>query len=178
VTRDQRRPEDVFEDFAEDFIRRHPGPENPSPAISLDPILVATDFSAESVRALEYAWLLARRFDAEILVVHAEPALAVLPGTDLAERRRLAAERALGHAVEELREAGCRARALLRPGDPVAEIVNAATAERAGLVLMGTRGRGGLPHLLLGSVAERVVRSAPCPVLTVRCPPGEAPPPG
>jgi nucleotide-binding universal stress UspA family protein len=58
----------------------------------------------------------------------------------------------------------------LRTGVPHGEIVAAATDERADLIVLGTQGRGGLEHALLGSVAERVVRLAPCPVLTVRAP--------
>jgi nucleotide-binding universal stress UspA family protein len=56
----------------------------------------------------------------------------------------------------------------LREGTPVEEILNAARETSADLIVMGTHGRTGLPHVLLGSVAERVVRSAQCPVLTVR----------
>jgi nucleotide-binding universal stress UspA family protein len=77
-------------------------------------------------------------------------------------------------AVEEwtakARAEGCRARAVLRTGAPYQEIVALATDERADLIVIGTHGRGGINRVLLGSVADRVVRLAPCPVLTVREP--------
>jgi universal stress protein A len=60
------------------------------------------------------------------------------------------------------------ARVLLLHGSPAREIIRAAAAENVDLVIVGTHGRGAIVHLLLGSVAERVVRTAPCPVLTVR----------
>jgi nucleotide-binding universal stress UspA family protein len=61
-------------------------------------------------------------------------------------------------------------RTIVRSGSAHEEIVNLATAERAELIIMGTHGRTGLNRLLLGSVTERVIRFAPCPVLTVRKP--------
>ena len=63
---------------------------------------------------------------------------------------------------------GVTARAVVRAGVPWREIVHLAAEEHADMIVMGTQGRTGLEHLLLGSVAERVVRTAPCPVLTVR----------
>jgi nucleotide-binding universal stress UspA family protein len=67
-------------------------------------------------------------------------------------------------------ELGTRARLTTRPGHPVVEILRYAKAEAIDLIVMGTHGRGKLAHLLMGSVAERVVRLAPCPVLTVHHP--------
>jgi universal stress protein A len=69
-----------------------------------------------------------------------------------------------------LRESGVKARGLMRVGAPFLEIINAAQGEAADLIVMGTHGRTGLAHVLMGSVAERVVNKAPCPVLTVRHP--------
>jgi nucleotide-binding universal stress UspA family protein len=71
-------------------------------------------------------------------------------------------------------EHGVTARTVLRTGSPYQEIVGVATDEHADLVIMGTHGRGGVSRLLLGSVADRVIRFAPCPVLTVRGPSDEA----
>jgi nucleotide-binding universal stress UspA family protein len=68
------------------------------------------------------------------------------------------------------RSKGISVRTLVRTGSPYQEIVNLATDERADLVAMGTHGRSGVSRLLLGSVADRVIRLAPCPVLTVRKP--------
>jgi nucleotide-binding universal stress UspA family protein len=72
--------------------------------------------------------------------------------------------------VSKARGEGLAARAALRTGVPYEEIVALARDERADLVVIGTRGRSGLDRVLLGSVADRVVRLAPCPVLTVREP--------
>ena len=66
------------------------------------------------------------------------------------------------------RASGCRVRTLLRVGVPYREVVAAATEERADLVLLATHGRGEIHRLLVGSVADRVIRLAPCPVLTVK----------
>jgi nucleotide-binding universal stress UspA family protein len=61
-----------------------------------------------------------------------------------------------------------RARAVVNVGDPLRQLVDYAASESVDLIVMGTHGRSGVAHLFLGSVAERVVRTAPCPVLTVR----------
>ncbi len=83
-------------------------------------------------------------------------------------------EHVAGERLEEwaakARTAGVPARSALRSGVPFKEIVAAATDERADLIVMGTHGRGGINRALLGSVADRVIRLAPCPVLTVREP--------
>ena len=131
-------------------------------------ILLATDFSPGSRQARDSAHGLARRLGAEILVVHVSEPLAVVPGSDLAADEAAMAQRALDGVVSELTRDGVTARGLLVPGEPAAEIVRLAERERADMVVVGTHGRSGLAHVLIGSVAERVVRRAPCPVLTVR----------
>jgi nucleotide-binding universal stress UspA family protein len=79
---------------------------------------------------------------------------------------------ALDDLVEEARGKGLPARACVRDGTAYREIVALALDERADLIVIGTHGRGGMSRALLGSVADRVVRLAPCPVLTVREPAG------
>jgi nucleotide-binding universal stress UspA family protein len=86
-----------------------------------------------------------------------------------AARQRAVAE--LERRRDEVQRAGVRARVVTRHGPAWREFVDVVTAERADLAVMGTHGRGGLDRTLLGSVADRVVRRAPCPVLTVREPP-------
>jgi nucleotide-binding universal stress UspA family protein len=156
------RQEDVFEEFAREVIRRHQGA--PPPWL-VERILVATDFSLCSLSALEYAEALARRLDAELLLLHAEG----LPvaGSEEADLTHAAAERELGRTAQRLGNNHLKARSLLRLGAPAEEILKAAETERASLIVMGTHGRKGVAHMVMGSVAERVVRSAPCPVLTV-----------
>jgi nucleotide-binding universal stress UspA family protein len=145
-------------------------------------ILAPTDFSEDSKLALSYAITLAQKFSSEIIVVHVDQPLAPVmvselnPGVDvttmnrIAEEARMLALKELDKATSYLRDNGVRARGLMRVGAPFLEIINAAQSEAADLIVMGTHGRTGLAHVLIGSVAERVVNKAPCPVLTVRHP--------
>lgn len=130
-------------------------------------LLVATDFSEHAARALGWGEEVARRFGAEIVVIHVEEPLAVVPSADLAVERRRGAEKELARLVAHLHGQGFAARSRLSAGMPFEEIVQAARSEQADLIVLGTHGRTGLAHLLMGSVAERVARSASCPVLTV-----------
>jgi nucleotide-binding universal stress UspA family protein len=144
--------------------------------IALKKILLATDFSDHSRVALRYAAALAQAFDAEVLVVHVMeiPSLiSQLPptGDSYIPPDWTAAQEAHARAQVEklLADSGvARIRSLLRTGSPFVEIVAAAREEEVDLIVVGTHGHGVLAHMLLGSVAERVVRKAPCPVLTVR----------
>src|SRR5262249_30794599 len=102
---------------------------------------------------------------AEVLLVHV--AAVPVAGARSAVHAHAAAERELAATVGHLVHHGVKARSLLREGAPDEEIVAAAEAERADLIVVRTHGRTGLAHALLGSVAERVVRGTPCPVLTV-----------
>jgi nucleotide-binding universal stress UspA family protein len=129
-------------------------------------LLVPTDFSVCSMRALRYAEELARRFGAEIVLVHVDESL--VARSELAGLREAVAGEELERLVALLEKRGVPARAVVRSGGAAEEI--AEEAESADLVVMGTHGRTGLAHVLMGSVAERVVRHARCPVLTVRQP--------
>ena len=116
-------------------------------------------------RAVERGEELARRLGAELVLLHV--AGVPVAGSRTATSAHAGAERELEATVEEVVHHGVKARSLLREGAPDEEIIAAAAAERASLIVVGTHGRTGLAHVLLGSVAERVVRAAPCPVLTV-----------
>lgn len=135
-------------------------------------LLVPTDFSDGARRAIDVAVDLAVRYDAELVLLHAwQPgvvgdAFAVMP-TPLGELEA-AAEAGVAAAADELRGRGARVRTRVVMGDAGAEIIEAATAEHADLIVMGTHGRSGLARVLLGSAADHVIRHAPCPVLTVR----------
>ena len=145
-------------------------------------ILAPTDFSDDSKNALAYAIAIAQKFGSEIIVEHVDQPLSPVmigdlsPGLDMstvnriAEEQRLMALKELDQEIARLREAGIKARSLMRVGAPFLEIINAAQSEGVDLIVMGTHGRTGLAHVLMGSVAERVVNKAPCPVLTVRHP--------
>jgi universal stress protein A len=152
------------------------------PVPNISKILVATDFSDDSNYALSYAVEMAQRFSAELIVLHVDQPLAPVmvselnPGLDLgamnriAEEQRLLALREVDKTVDRLREKQLKVRGLLRVGTPFLEIVTTAQNENVDLIVIGTHGRSGLAHVLMGSVAERVVRKTHCPVLTVRHP--------
>jgi nucleotide-binding universal stress UspA family protein len=147
--------------------------------IELKRILTATDFSPASQVALKYAVAFSQAFQAEVILTH------VLENPDLLAGLPPVAEGYIPPNLAELQEQHARvqceqvlaqaglskARLLLLHGNPAKEIAQAAAREQADLIIVGTHGRGAIAHLLLGSVAEKVVRLAPCPVLTVR--PGE-----
>lgn len=141
-------------------------------------ILVPTDFSEPSTQALELALKLGAPLRAEILLLHVvdaadvadTPAAMGLVGAPYLELLAEIEEKArlkLESLVTRLRRRRIGAHALVQKGKPPGTIV--ATAERlhADLIVMGTRGRTGLSHLVLGSVAEKVVRLSSCPVTTV-----------
>ena len=139
-------------------------------------IVVPTDFSPNA----EPAWVLAQRLaaalESEVVLTHVlvdAPLWSDGPLTGEQMRSTFAANRQwasdkLDEMVRAARANGLRARTALRTGRPHDEIVLLATDEKADLIVIGTHGRGGLNRALLGSVADRVVRLAPCPVLTVR----------
>jgi nucleotide-binding universal stress UspA family protein len=138
-------------------------------------ILVPTDFSPPSERALEMAIEMARRFGAELTLFHAHelPAYVFPDGVMPVSPQILAElERSMTAELERLativRAAGVSARIKTGVGAHDVEICHYAEEMSADLIVMGTHGRTGLRHVLLGSVAEKVVRRAPCPVLTVR----------
>jgi nucleotide-binding universal stress UspA family protein len=88
----------------------------------------------------------------------------------IAEEQRMLAQKELDKIAGNLRTAGLKVKSLLKVGSPFLEILHTAQSEGADLIVLGTHGRTGLAHVLMGSVAERVVQKAPCPVLTIRHP--------
>jgi nucleotide-binding universal stress UspA family protein len=128
-------------------------------------LLVAIDFSADSLAALASVREMARRLGGEL---HVSEAADVVPGSDLAKHDRAHWQAELDAEVAQLRAAGLRARAVVRPGYPVAEgIVEAAREERADMIVMGSPGQSGLAERLLGGVTDAVIGTAPCPVLVM-----------
>jgi nucleotide-binding universal stress UspA family protein len=148
--------------------------------ITLKNILVATDFSEPSDAALTYGRALARNFGATLHVVHvvgnvptlvcgAEAYAVSMP--ELQQELEDSARQQLAAILVDNDLPPMLVRQLVITSNaPAAAIVDYATRERIDLIVTGTQGRGGVAHLLMGSVAERVVRTAPCPVLTVRHP--------
>lgn len=143
-------------------------------------ILVPTDFSPTADAALEYAFDLAGRFGASLQILHVLDDPFVVDG--MAADAYIAEAPALRTAMlddarERLRHRAAPREALATPietevlfGHGARTIAEYAADRGVDLIVMGTHGRTGFAHLLLGSVAERLVRTAPCPVLTVRHP--------
>ena len=140
-------------------------------------ILFATDFSSASRRAFTTAVRVAKGSRAPLVVVHvAAPLMRLAPEQYIAsttwdaieEGAQTWARRQLSRLVERATKQGVRPTGLLLQGMASQEIVRAARSKRCDLIVLGTHGRTGLSKLVLGSVAGRVVATAPCSVLTVR----------
>jgi nucleotide-binding universal stress UspA family protein len=144
--------------------------------IALNCILVPIDFSETSDVAVRYGVALARVFNAKLYLLHvihegvgAEMAAPILPLGLLDLMENDARER-LAKILTEQEQKELRSESVLRRGAPDIQIVGFARERVVDLIVMGTHGRSGVAHLLMGGVAEKVVRKAPCPVLTVRHP--------
>lgn len=140
----------------------------------IDRILLAVDFSTHAARALDVAAGLAERHEASVAVVHALdlprdfiPFTSSL-GVDLVEKLRINASEQLEEIRKQLEARDIPVHVHIRRGNPSVVICEAAEEIGCQLVVMGTRGASGLSHVLLGSVAERTLRLAPCSVLAVK----------
>jgi nucleotide-binding universal stress UspA family protein len=142
-------------------------------------ILVPIDFSKHSLKALDYAVEFGKTFAAELHVLFViEPMAYATPAdfyagmttqlSSLITEQRRSATTQLNAVEKRLAKKGVRVKTVLRSGIVYQEILEAAGKSRADLIIHATHGRTGLSHLLMGSVAERIVRSATCPVLTIR----------
>ncbi len=143
--------------------------------LSFKKILCPSDFSAASRAALTAAADLAASYKAELCLVHVIPVLPpappdpnfVLAVPEYERALHLDAERRLQALAQELCAKGISARTIIRHGDAGGEIVRAAAAETADLIVIATHGHTGWQHVMFGSVAEKVVRHARRPVLTI-----------
>jgi nucleotide-binding universal stress UspA family protein len=139
-------------------------------------ILHPTDFSSGSAAAFVYACELARDYDARLVVLHAFGLVApvgaegVIVPPDPNELREVARKE-----LDAVRppDPAIRVERVVREGPSTHVILEAASEFQADLIVMGTHGRTGFRRLVLGSVAEEVLREAPCPVLTVKAPPAD-----
>ena len=147
--------------------------------IEINSVLVATDFSDTSQSALSYGREFARTFGATLHVLHVienammwiGPEAAGVDFVQLHAEVETGAWNALNRIVTAEDREQLKAVAAVRTGNsPAFEIAGYAKAEGIDIIIMGTHGRGMMGHLLMGNVAEKVVRIAPCPVLTVRHP--------
>ncbi len=139
-------------------------------------ILVPTDFSESAHNALSHARAYAARFEAEVVLMHVVETLAVgyasdlfpVPMAEVFQEMSGYARAELGQLAADLRADGLAVREIVTQGKPSAEIVRVAEEEQIDLIVLGTHGKGVLDHALFGSTTERVVRKAPCPVLSCR----------
>lgn len=146
--------------------------------ITLKHILHPTDFSEPAGQALEYAIALCDRFGADLHALHILPnqtvvpvgpgGFAAQPATGLQPEYRKQAAALLDNLVSRDWERNHTIHRVTREGTAFLGIIDYAKEAEIDLIVMGTHGRGALAHMLMGSVAEKTVRKAPCPVLTVR----------
>ncbi len=139
-------------------------------------ILVPTDLREGSRPALDMAVGLAQKFGAKLTLLHVweipiYPYMDFMLNSEVISSVEDAATKGLASALKDLRTQMPSAEGALRSGEAWPEIVKAITELAPDLVVMGTHGRRGLSHLTLGSVAEKIIRSSPVPVLTVHAPP-------
>ncbi len=141
-------------------------------------ILAPTDFSHHAEAALRFACGLAERFESELHLLHVLSEVVVPAGPDpmlipsmppefYAETENLSLQ-TLANLVQDDWPKPSEVATQVRWGDAVEEINTYASEQAIDLIVIATHGRTGLSHMLLGSVAERIVREAPCPVLTIR----------
>ena len=145
---------------------------------SIHRILVPVDFSAHSDKAVRYATTVANRFSARLELLHvvedpfvtgAWSSEAFVPNMpELLDKLANAAQQQMAELKKRLAAHGFVAETAVVTGRPAQTIVEYAVNGAFDLIVMGTHGRAGLSHVLMGSIAERVVQKAPCAVLTVR----------
>jgi nucleotide-binding universal stress UspA family protein len=139
-------------------------------------ILAPTDFSEFSKQALRNALGLAQIFEAKLLLLNVVepppfPVEGIVPsnlGANLLDDLERRASHELAAVILEAQDTKVDVTRRVVVGIPYRKIIEVAEEEKADLIIMATHGRTGLSHLIIGSVAERIVRTAPCPVLTIR----------
>jgi nucleotide-binding universal stress UspA family protein len=139
-------------------------------------ILVPTDFSETAKHALSYGVSFGKEYEAEVLLLHVVETLAVgyasdlfpVPMAEVFDEISSYAKAEIGKLAAEIKGDGIAVREMVVQGKPSAEIVRIALEEHVDIIVVGTHGKGMLDQALFGSTAERVIRRAPCPVLTCR----------
>lgn len=140
-------------------------------------VLVPLDFSTYAEQALDYAIALAQKLQARVTLLHVIQPLAIVnvegglwPTSTFLQDLEAAVTRDMEGYLARVTAAGLEGEMVVVHGVPFQEILDTAKARQVDLIIMGTHGRTGLRHVFLGSVAEKVVRLAPCPVLVARQP--------
>jgi nucleotide-binding universal stress UspA family protein len=144
--------------------------------IHIHRILVPTDFSDSARNALRYGVSFAEEYKAELLVLHVVETAAVgyasdlfpVPMTDVFRELETFARNELQGLAADIRARGVAVQELIAQGKPSAEIIRLAAEKEVDMIVLGAHGKGVLDQAIFGSTTERVVRRAPCPVLTCR----------
>jgi nucleotide-binding universal stress UspA family protein len=144
--------------------------------IKLKKLLVPTDFSDSARQAFRYGLSFAKEYQAELVLLHVVENLTVgyasdlfpVPMAEVFQEISGYAKAELAKLAEEARQRGVRVSELVVQGKPSAEIIRHAAENDVDIIVLGTHGKGMLDQALFGSTTERVVRRAPCPVLSVR----------
>jgi len=145
---------------------------------SFDKILFATDFSESSEHAFEYALELAQKFNSRLTVLHVINEPVDLRGFYVPHVSFENLEKEIEEGAQQMMEKFCKSHlaefgnyeSVIATGIPFEEILKYSETHQVAFIVLGTQGRSGIDHLLFGSTAERVVRKALCPVVTVRLP--------
>lgn len=152
---------------------KNPSSGESTDAIRMHHILLATDLSEWSLPAVDYALQTARTFNASVAILHVMEWRSL--GVDFTvsafadwEKLRESVERRLLDTAERLKSQGVTAQCLVKAGSPADVILEVAREQACDMIVMGTHGRHEVSHLLMGSIAEAVLRRADCPVLTVK----------
>jgi len=137
-------------------------------------ILIPIDGSDSSMRATDFALKLAKHFGSEIIAIYVIDRIILEEISKIHERREVEeeikrkAKRCLNYVVKSAEKEGLKASSILVEGQPHDQIVRHAESLRTDIIVMGSKGRRGTNRILIGSVAERVIEYAPCPVLVIR----------
>ncbi|OGW58940.1 MAG: hypothetical protein A2Y48_08535 [Nitrospirae bacterium RIFCSPLOW2_12_42_9] len=136
-------------------------------------ILFPTDFSESAENASRYALSLAKKYASKVYVIHViEPFTYTTEfGLDFSAQLKemeASARRLLDDIAASIKKTNLDVESVLITGEPFVEIIKYARKEQVDLIVMATHGRSGIEHMLMGSVAEKVVRKSPCPVLTIK----------
>jgi universal stress protein A len=146
--------------------------------MEINKILVPIDFSDYSLKALDYAIEFAQAFNAELFLIYviepmvypADFSMGQIAIPEITDDINLKAESDLDNLIKEKIGEKIKAQKIIKTGRPFLEIIETASEIDADLIIIATHGLTGMEHLLFGSTAEKVVRKAPCPVLTLREP--------
>jgi len=143
--------------------------------MNFERILFPTDFSDHAAHAQRYAVSLARQYGSDLHIIHVVQLFNYvvdfgMDNTSQYESVQASLKEMMDTLLADLADEPFSLTGEVIQGEPVKEIVSAARDDNSSLIVMGTHGRAALEHVLLGSIAERVVRKATCPVLTVRMP--------